>query len=354
MKATTALFVMALGLAGTSLALAQKPPTEGPGVQAARDTREPAVLASCKNPPPPSRPFAGAPPAQPKIAAHPKVDAIPEVVAAGAKWKVIWQAKGNNADGIIGMPNGDILLAQNNNSDVIELTPKGKAKVVYQDTDTGGALSMNKQGQLFIDERGLRAAVWELSPQHRVLANRLQNGDSLDCLGGVLNDLTALSNGGVYFTQGGIYYAAPDGTVTPYGSHLQTNGIILSPDEKTLYVTSGGNLVALDVQQDGSLTNQRVLAKLPGGGGDGSTIDSQGRIYVTGYPGVRVIAPDGTVLGTIPAPMQLISVAFSGPDKKTLFAVGEKRGTQPGAAGIAAMVILTIPMSAQGYAERAK
>ncbi len=350
---TSAWLLVALSFTGTALALAAQPaPTEGPGVQAARDAREPAVLATCKQPPPPMRPFT--PPRPTKVSQRYHVDAITGVIASGARWKKIWQTRGNNADGIVGTSNGDILIAQNNNSDVVQLTARGHAQVVYRDTDTGGALSMSKDGKLFIDERGLRASIWELAPEHRVLANRLQNGDSIDCLGGVLNDLTATANGGAYFTQGGLYYAAPDGTVSAYGQNLQTNGIILSPDEKTLYVTSGGTLVAFDVQADGSLRNQRVLAQLPGGGGDGSTVDSEGRIYVTGYPGVRVIAPDGTVLGTIPAPTQLISVAFSGADKKTLFAVGEIRGSQPGIAGILGMQILTIPMLAQGYANRAK
>jgi len=75
---------------------------------------------------------------------------------------------------------------------------------------------------------------------------------------------------------------------------------------------------------------------------------------VTGYPGVRVISPDGTVLGTIPAPLDLISVTFGGANKQTLFAVGFRRNNKPGIAGIAAAEILTIPMLAQGYAGRAK
>ena len=43
------------------------------------------------------------------------------------------------------------------------------------------------------------------------------------------------------------------------------NGIILSPDEKTLYVTNGGVVLAFDVQADGSLTNQREFGMLRGG-----------------------------------------------------------------------------------------
>ena len=100
------------------------------------------------------------------------------------------------------------------------------------------------------------------------------------------------------------------------------NGIVLSPDEKTLYVTNQGTLAALDVQADGSLTNQREFVKLEGGGGDGSTVDAAGRIYVTGGAGVNVIGSDGKYLGAIPTPRNVISLAFSGPDRKTLYAVG--------------------------------
>ena len=41
----------------------------------------------------------------------------------------------------------------------------------------------------------------------------------------------------------------PQGMVTRYGENLATNGIVLSPDEKTLYVTTRG-LVAFDVQAE--------------------------------------------------------------------------------------------------------
>ena len=94
-----------------------------------------------------------------------------------------------------------------------------------------------------------------------------------------------------------------------------------------LYVTNGPTLAAFDVQPDGSLTNQREFAKLEGGGnGDGSTIDAAGRIYVTTNPGVQVISPEGKYLGLIPTPRGVITTAFGGKDKKTLFVLA--RGAQ--------------------------
>ena len=114
-------------------------------------------------------------------------------------------------------------------------------------------------------------------------------------------------------------------------------------------LSPGGTLIALDVQPDGSLTHQRVIARMPGGGGDGSTVDSQGRVYVTGYHGVRVFEPNGHYDGTIPAPYDLISSAFAGPDKKTLFVVALVAGR-----GGLIDEIWTIPTIAQGYMGRAK
>jgi sugar lactone lactonase YvrE len=75
-------------------------------------------------------------------------------------------------------------------------------------------------------------------------------------------------------------------------------------------VTNGPTLAAFDVQAMAALANQREFAKLEGGGnGDGSTIDSAGRIYVTTNPGVQVIGADGRYLGIIPTPRPVISVA---------------------------------------------
>ena len=105
----------------------------------------------------------------------------------------------------------------------------------YSDTNTGGALAMNKQGALFVVQRGLPQEIWQLAPTRRRLVNSYQ-GEPLDCAGGLLNDVTADSKGGVYFTKGGVHYADAKGVVTKYGT-VGGNGIILSPDEKTLYVT---------------------------------------------------------------------------------------------------------------------
>jgi gluconolactonase len=350
---TIGTFALALGVLGATAASAQAPaPRTGPGVQAAQDAREPELLKSCKTPPPTvgAGRGRGRGPAAPEGPRAYTVTAIPGVVAAGEKWKEVWHVDGNNADGIIASPNGGILIAQNDNSDVVELDANGKTSVVYSGTNTGGALSRNSKGVLFVANRGYKATIEELAPQRKVFVNNYR-GDPLDCIGTVLNDITADSKGGVYFTMGGLFYADPSGKVTEYGKNLRTNGVILSPDEKTVYVTNGLSVAAFDVQKNGSLTNQREFAKLRGGGfgGDGSTIDAAGRLYVTTNAGVQVIGPDGKYLGLIPTPLGVISAAFSGPDKKTLYAVVSIRN----GAHLNAQII-SIPMIAQGYKGRAK
>ena len=143
--------------------------------------------------------------------------------------------------------------------------------------------------------------------------------------------------------------------MTKYGENITPNGIILSADEKTLYVTNGPALAAFDVRPDGSLTNQRQFARLEGGGnGDGSTIDSAGRIYVTTNPGVQVIGPDGTYLGIIPTPRPVISAAFGGKDKGTLFVLARGATDANGNQVANAAQVYAIQMIAQGYTGRAK
>ncbi len=351
-------FAVILGLVGALLAGGQSQAQQsGPGVQAPRDANYQDYLAShCKNPPAPAAPFT----ARAQAAAPPPhrdytVSAISGVIAAGQTWTTVWTGTGNNADGPVATPNGGVLFAQNSDSKVMQLDPQGRVSYPYADTHTGGALSRNTRGALFMVQRGLPQEIWQLEPRRQRLASQY-NGEPLDCAGGLLNDLTADSHGGVYFTMGGVYHADAKGVVTHYGTLTGANGIILSRDEKTLYVTgrlattpaaapSAGRpagLVAYDVQRDGSLANERQFALV---GDDGSAVDAQGRLYSTGGAGVQVVDKDGTVLGEIPSPLPLITVMFSGPDKKTLYGVANTQQF---------VEIFTLPMIAQGFKGRAK
>ena len=164
--------------------------------------------------------------------------------------------------------------------------------------------------------------------------------------------------------QANVAYVLPDGKGVKIVAERITrpNGIQLSPDEKTLYVNDsrGEFLLAYDVQPDGSVTNRRNFAKYdqintvsrqgdtgPGkpyavtSCADGLAVDNDARVYNAGCNGIQVYSPQGRHLGTIPTARVAQNLAFAGPDKKTLYLVGQ------GAAW-------KIEMDAQGYKGRAK
>jgi len=334
----------------------------GSSQQAWQHANYKTTLSQCKTPPQPfAIPSAGnaaAATAAPPAPVLPPTSSIPDVLQALESWKVVWSWEGNNVDGPIAGENGTLMFANNDAGNVLQFDPAtGLAKVVHGNVNTAGAVSRSKNGALFVAERGLGGGIAQLEPERRVLANRF-NGEPLECIGGVINDLTADANGGVYFSvtgarNTGVFYASPKGVVSQYGKDVpQANGIILSPDEKTLYATNGAIVYAFDVNADGSLSNQREFGKLQGStGGDGSAVDQQGRLYVATGKSVDVFAADGTFVGTIPGPQGLHGTFFGGKDRKTLFGI-VFYGTwgTPSARN----AIIAIPTIAQGYTGRAK
>jgi len=306
---------------------------------------------------------------QPAPARQVTITAIPGVIAADAKWTQAW-AGPDNADGLVATPDGGVLFAQEQPQRISKLDAHDKLSVYAEHTNGAGSVAVDAKGRLIAVERtctdpGLRAPCADptkvaiIAPEkaRKVLADAF-NGKDL----GRLNDLVVAKNGSVYFTSGGAFRVDPAGKVESIGANLRTNGIMLSPDERTLYVTNGASVVAFDVQADGSAKNQRDFAKLDAGGaGDGMAIDAAGRLYVTSQPGVQVFAADGKYLGLIPTPRQSISAAFAGPAKKTLYIVGsgavdasgKEMTTAPGVRNNA-KTIFRIPMLAQGFTGRAK
>ena len=160
------------------------------------------------------------------------------------------------------------------------------------------------------------------------------------------NDLVIDQAGGIYFTdprfrapdpwpQGkeAVYYRSADGKVTRLIEDRKApNGVILSPDERTLYVIPSmeKEMWAYPIEAPGKLGAGKVLCELrqpagtSGGGGDGLTIDTAGNLYITSALGVQVVSPDGKVLGVIAFPEQPANVTFAGADRKTLYVTARK------------------------------
>ena len=142
-----------------------------------------------------------------------------------------------------------------------------------------------------------------------------------------------------------VYRIEPDGRLTRVLTKPdieKPNGILVSPDVRTLYVAdtaAGPPRVAVikkfDIQPDGRVTNGRVHYSFGSGRGvDGMVLDVEGNIYgaagtTTGPPenlaGIYVISPAGKLLGRIPIPEDAVTnCTFGGRDLKTLYVTAGK------------------------------
>lgn len=264
-------------------------------------------------------------------------------------------------------------MAQEDFDAVLRIDPQGTTAVAVEGAKGVGSLSMDRQGRLYGAHRTERPgstkpdiasivnAITVLAPERRMVASTWTDGTPLTVRP---NDLAADSRGGVYFTSGCLYYASPAG-VSVAAEDLRTNGIMLNGDDRTLYVTNGGTpqqpgtIVAFDVVAPGRLTNRRVFATLSSGNGDGLALDAEGRLYVTANAGVQVFDGAGRFLGLIPTPRAVISAAFAGRDKRTLFVVGSGAEDERGEAirqgpQQTAATVYALPMLARGIEGRSK
>lgn len=155
------------------------------------------------------------------------------------------------------------------------------------------------------------------------------------------NDIAVASDGTLYFTDpdygltnplvqrelafNGVFRIAPGGGLTAEWQGVvgqnEPNGIALSLDESTVYVTDtqAGALLAFDRAPDGSLANRRTLASglvIP----DGLCTDDDGNVYIATWANtIEVFAPDGARWGSVLVPRQATNCAFGGASRQTLY-----------------------------------
>ena len=149
------------------------------------------------------------------------------------------------------------------------------------------------------------------------------------------NDIVVRTDGHVYFTDPafgrqadareldfyGVYHIAPGGEMEviakPEG---RPNGIALSPNGKILYVANSDerNLRACDLDDEGKVSNERVLVSGIDGPPDGIAVDEKGNIYITASQ-LPVYSPEGKLLHTFELGEKPSNCAFGGPDLRTLY-----------------------------------
>src|SRR5438477_6999104 len=201
----------------------------------------------------------------------------------------------------------------------------GKTSTVLNHTPGCGhnGLALTKQKTFLLACTEEHGAILELDMTGKQLRrwDADKNGKPFD---GGINDIVATVNGGAYATvfgpykdvptsvAGKILYLAPgsDKWVEVAGELNYANGIGVSPDQKTLYVseTVGNCILKFKINDDGSLSHRSNFALLnlltPNKveswwiGPDSMKIDSKGNIYVAQWFGGKIlkISPEGKLL----------------------------------------------------------
>lgn len=109
-----------------------------------------------------------------------------------------------------------------------------------------------------------------------------------------------------------------------------TNGICLSPDEKTLYVNESvqRRIWAFDIDANGDIKGQRTFASFDDFGLDGMKCDSKGNLFVTRYGKgtVAIFNSDGRQLQEVQLKGNNVSnITFGGKDNRTCFVTLQDR-----------------------------
>ncbi len=162
------------------------------------------------------------------------------------------------------------------------------------------------------------------------------------------NDLTIDPKGRIYFSDPryvgdepreleteSVYRIDPDGKLTQLITDVEKpNGVLLSPDMKTLYVADSNpkgkqQLLAFPLKEDGSVGEKRVLYDFGKGRGiDGMAADVKGNLYAAAGDGdkggVTIFNPEGKRLGFIPTPETPSNCVFGGKDRKMLYVTAGK------------------------------
>ena len=240
---------------------------------------------------------------------------------------------------------------------IYRLTPPSTIDVLFEPDGNADGLGLDPQGNIIAAGFASRSA-WRLTASAAMqIFSPCAAGGGTCYMGQEINtpdDITSRSDGVIYFTdptfanggQGfpmltlplsgaqGVYRMTTDGVL-----HLEDmtssgpNGVNLSPDEKTLYVsyTLSGQVAKFDVAADGSLSNKKTFAT---GAtiADSMCVDAGGNVYVGTINGLSVYDPTGTHLGTISvANLIVTNCGFGGADQKTIFITARTQATLTGA-----------------------
>jgi gluconolactonase len=228
---------------------------------------------------------------------------------------------------------GNVLFTDQPNDRIVKWGVDGKLSTFMQPCGRSNGLCFDRSGNLWACADA-KNELWVIDPAGKmtVVVKAYQG----KLLGGP-NDVWLRPDGGLYFTDpfykrpywrrgpaeqevDGVYYLGPDRKrlCRVIGDLEQPNGVIGTPDGKTLYVADlkAKKTYAYQIRADGTLTGKRLFCPM---GSDGMTIDQQGNVYLTGK-GVFVFDRAGQQIEHVDVPEPwTANVCFGGKDRQTLF-----------------------------------
>lgn len=230
---------------------------------------------------------------------------------------------------------GNVFFTDQPNNRIMKWGIDDKLSTFMQPAGRANGMYFDPQGNLIAcaDEN---TEMWSITPEGKVTVlfgeyqGKMLNGP---------NDVWVSPRGGLYFTD--PFYKRPwwkHDRMPQEGQHVyfaeatggrwqlrrvaedltQPNGIIGSPDGRTLYVADIGarKTYRYAIQDDASLSEKTLFCNM---GSDGMTLDSQGNLYLTGR-GVFVFDSSGKQIQHIQVPESwTANVSFGGSDRQTLF-----------------------------------
>ncbi len=285
----------------------------------------------------------------------------PSILPAGAKLERLWN-EGEFTEGVAVAKDGlvyfsDIAIEAKNPGRIMKFDPaSGKTTVHVADSGQSNGLFFDAKGRLLAvcgANMGLRA-LCEVTAEGKmkVIVDKFE-GKRFNSP----NDLVVHSRGWVYFSDPryvgkepleldhmSVFRLDPNGMLHRATKDIQKpNGVIVSPDGKTLYVAETNNgatglepadtkttqgrmtLNAFPINDDGSLGMKKVIVDFgQGTGTDGMTTDKAGHIYCAVRKderhGIVVFSPEGKELAYIPTePLPTNCTFGKGSDVNTLY-----------------------------------
>lgn len=223
---------------------------------------------------------------------------------------------------------------------ISEISPAGQVSVLLTDTNYTNGITYDRDGSLLMaqmgNNNGGRVARLDRSGAVTVLVDKNTRAGRFH----TVDDVVVRSDGTLYFSDGDFSHAdhttliltptplyllkpGPDPRTLVAGPSVSgPNGVELSPDEKTLYLSAyfSDAVVRYDVAPDGTLSKGATFAGALGSA-DSLCLDAAGNVYVGVAGGLQILRPDGSRLKNIPiAPSNKVTnCTFGGPAGTTLF-----------------------------------